>query len=66
MNRQWKGVAALTTAFVLAFVVSLALHSVIAAVSVLLSAVVVSFVLGISWMRTTQTPRVRNKKASVP
>jgi hypothetical protein len=66
MNRQWKGVAVLTTAFVLAFIASLALHSAVGAVAVLLSAVVVSFVLGISWMRTSQTRRERRKEVSAP
>lgn len=65
MNRQWKGVAALATAFVIAFIVALAFHSLVAAVTVALSMLVVAFVLGISWMRTTQT-RARRKQTSLP
>jgi hypothetical protein len=64
MNRQWKSVVALNTAFVLAFIVALALHSLVAAVAILLSAFVVAFVLGISWMRTAPTHRVRRKHTS--
>jgi hypothetical protein len=66
MNRQWKGVALLCSAFLLAFIAALALHSTVAAVSILLSALVVSFVLGISWMRTTATRRIRRRQASLP
>ena len=66
MNRQWKGVVALTTAFVLAFIIALALHSVVGAVIVLLSTLVVSFVLGISWMRTAPMHRARRKQTSLP
>jgi len=61
MNRQWKGVAALATAFVIAFILALAFHSLVAAVTVALSMLVVAFVLGISWMRTTQRGRAANK-----
>jgi hypothetical protein len=57
MTRQWKG-AALALAFVAAFMISIAFHSVIAAVVVLLSAVTISYVVGIAWMRTS-THRVR-------
>jgi hypothetical protein len=64
MTRQWKG-AALAIAFVAAFVVSVAFHSVVAAVIVLLSAVTVSYVIGIAWMRTS-THRVRDKQRGVP
>jgi hypothetical protein len=66
MNRQWKGVVALTSAFVLAFIIALALHSVVGAVIVLLSTLVVSFVLGISWMRTAPMHRTRRKQTSLP
>ena len=66
MNRQWKGVLALTSAFVLAFIVALALHSLVAAVIVLLATLVVSFVLGISWMRTVPPRRARRKETSTP
>ena len=66
MNRQWKGVAALAAVLVLAFMVALALHSPVAAVTVLLAMLVVSFVLGISWMRTAPTHRARRKRASLP
>jgi hypothetical protein len=61
MIRQWKG-AALAVAFVAAFVTSIAFHSVVAAVSVLLLAVTVSYVVGIAWMRTS-THRVRDKQS---
>ena len=64
MTRQWKG-AALALAFVAAFIVSVALHSVVAAVVVLLSAITVSYVIGIAWMRTS-THRVRDKQRSLP
>ena len=66
MNRQWQGVVALTSAFVLAFIVALALHSMVGAVTILLATVVVAFVLGISWMRTAQTQRSRAKQTSLP
>jgi hypothetical protein len=64
MTRQWKG-AALALAFVAAFIASVALHSVVAAVVVLLSAITVSYVVGIAWMRTS-THRVRGKHGSLP
>jgi hypothetical protein len=64
MTRQWKG-AALAIAFVAAFVVSVAFHSVVAAVIVLLCAVTVSYVIGIAWMRTS-THRDRGKQQSLP
>jgi hypothetical protein len=66
MNRQWKGVAVLASAFVLAFVVALVMHSPAAAVIVLFGTVVVAFVLGISWMRTAPKHRVRGKETSLP
>jgi hypothetical protein len=59
MTRQGEG-AALALAFVAAFIVSVVLHSVVAAVGVLLLAVTVSYVIGIAWM-TTSTHRVRRK-----
>ncbi|MEO7035092.1 MAG: hypothetical protein ABI548_14345 [Polyangiaceae bacterium] len=52
-------------AFIAAFIASVMLHSMTAAVIVLLSAVTVAFVLGIAWMRTT-THRVRDKPRSAP
>jgi hypothetical protein len=52
MNRQAKG-AAIALAFVAAFIASIAFHSVVAAVSVLLTGVTVAFVVGIAWMRTS-------------
>ena len=45
-------------AFVAAFVASIALHSVVASVIVLLCGVTVAYVTGIAWMRTS-THRVR-------
>jgi hypothetical protein len=62
MTRQWKG-AALVISFVAAFVLSIALHSVVAAVIVLLSAIPVSYVISIAWMRTS-THRERGKQES--
>ena len=64
MNRQIKG-AAIAFAFVAAFIASVALHSVVAAVSVLLSGITVAYVVGIAWMRTS-THRVRDKQRSLP
>ena len=65
MNRQAKG-AALAFVFVAAFIASVALHSVVAAVIVLLSAITVAYVVGIAWMRTS-APRTReNKPGSLP
>ena len=52
----------MAVAFVAAFVTSIAFHSVVAAVSVLLLAVTVSYVVGIAWMRTS-THRVRDKQS---
>ena len=60
MTRQFKG-ALLATSFVAAFIISVAFHSVVAAVIVLLSAITVSYVVGIAWMRTS-THRVRGEK----
>jgi hypothetical protein len=62
MNRQAKG-AALAMAFVAAFIASVAFHSVVAAVIVLLSGVTVAFVVGIAWMRTSPHG-VRGKRQS--
>ena len=64
MTRQWKG-AALAVAFVAAFVASIAIHSLVASVIVLMSAVTVSYVIGIAWMRTAPQ-RGRSKPHSVP
>ena len=64
MNRQIKS-AAIAFAFVAAFIASVALHSVVAAVSVLLSGITVAYVVGIAWMRTS-THRVRDKQRSLP
>jgi hypothetical protein len=64
MTRQWQG-AALAICFVAAFVASIAFHSVVAAVIVLLSAVSVSYVISIAWMRTS-THRERDKQHSLP
>ena len=60
MNRQAKG-AALAFGFVAAFIASVAFHSIVAAVIVLLSAITVAYVVGIAWMRTS-THRVRDKQ----
>ena len=59
MTRQAKG-AAIALAFVAAFIASVAFHSVVAAVIVLLSAITVAYVVGIAWMRTSPQ-RARNK-----
>lgn len=68
MNRQWKGIVALTSAFIVAFVVAILLHSMVGAVTILLATLTVAFVLGISWMRTAPTNQVRSKesRASLP
>ncbi|MET0793839.1 MAG: hypothetical protein ABW061_20135 [Polyangiaceae bacterium] len=66
MNHQAKG-ALIAIAFVAAFIASIALHSVVAAVIVLLSGVTVAYVVGIAWMRTsTHRMRVRGKERSLP
>jgi len=52
MNRQAKG-AAIALTFVAAFIASIAFHSVVAAVAVLLTGITVAFVIGIAWMRTS-------------
>jgi hypothetical protein len=64
MSRQWKG-AALAVTFVAAFVVSIALHSLIAAVIVLLSGITVSYVVAIALMRTS-AHRARTKSQGLP
>ncbi len=64
MSRQATG-AAIAIAFVAAFIASVAFHSVVAAVVVLLSGITVAFVVGIAWMRTS-TQRVRGKQQSLP
>jgi len=51
--------------FVAAFIVSIVFHSVVGAVIVLLSAISVSYVIGIAWMRTN-THRTRDKHQSLP
>ena len=61
MNRQAKG-AVIALAFVAAFIASIAFHSVVAGVIVLLSGVTVAFVVGIAWMRTSPQ-RVRGKQS---
>jgi hypothetical protein len=62
MKRQAIG-AALALAFVAAFIASIAFHSVVAAVIVLLSAITVAYIVGIAWMRTS-THRVPEKEQS--
>ncbi|HYQ30622.1 MAG TPA: hypothetical protein VER04_25500 [Polyangiaceae bacterium] len=52
MNRQAKG-AVIALVFVAAFIASIAFHSVVAALVVLLSGVTIAFVVGIAWMRTS-------------
>ena len=64
MNHQFKG-ALIAFAFVAAFIASIALHSVIASVIVLLSGVTVAYVVGIAWMRTSSN-RTRGKQQSLP
>jgi hypothetical protein len=65
MNRQAKG-AAIAMVFVAAFIVSVAFHSVVAAVCVLLSAVTVAFVVGIAWMRTAPDRGKRQSQHGLP
>ncbi len=62
MSRQFKG-ALLAMSFVAAFIVSIAFHSIVASVIVLLCAITVSYVIGIAWMRTS-THRARDKQHS--
>jgi len=64
MTRQLKG-ALIAFAFIAAFIASIALHSLVASVIVLLSFVTVAYVIGIAWMRTS-THRVRSKEQSQP
>ncbi len=64
MARQLKG-ALLAFACVAAFIASIALHSVVASVIVLLSSITVAYVIGIAWMHTS-THRVRSKQQSLP
>lgn len=52
MKRQALG-AAIAVLFVAAFIASIAFHSVVAAVVVLLSGVTVAYIVGIAWMRTS-------------
>ena len=66
MKHQAKG-ALIAFAFVAAFIASIALHSLVASVIVLLTGVTVAYVTGIAWMRTSGGPnRVRGKQRSVP
>ena len=65
MNHQAKG-AVIAIAFVAAFIASIALHSLVASVIVLLSGVTVAYVTGIAWMRTSAAGRVRDKQRSLP
>ena len=60
MKRQALG-AVIAMAFVAAFIASVALHSVVAAISVLLSGVTVAFIVAIAWMRTAPS-RVGTKR----
>ena len=60
MKRQAIG-AAIAMVFVAAFVISIAFHSVVASVIVLLSGVTIAFVVGIAWMRTAPQ-RVSDKR----
>lgn len=62
MSRQAKG-ALLGVVFLAAFIISFALHSVTASAIVLFTALSVTFVVGISWMRTSPT-RERGKEES--
>jgi Flp pilus assembly protein TadB len=66
MNHHWKAVLALTSGFVVAFIVALAFHSLVAALMLLLSALVVAYVLGIAGMRTAPPRQMRRKQASLP
>lgn len=61
MKRQVKG-ALIAFAFVAAFVVSVVMHSVVAAVTVLLCAVTVTYVISIAWMRTAPGKRVKGSE----
>jgi hypothetical protein len=60
MKRQAIG-AAIALVFVAAFIASIAFHSVVASVTVLLSGVTVAYIIGIAWMRTAPG-RVREKR----
>jgi hypothetical protein len=66
MNRHWKAVLALASGFVVAFIVALAFHSLVGALMLLLSSLVVAYVLGISGMRTAPPRQMRRKQASLP
>ena len=66
MTHQAKG-ALIAFAFVAAFIASIALHSLVASVAVLLSGATVAYVTGIAWMRTSSGPnRIRGKQRSLP
>lgn len=60
MKRQAIG-AVIAMVFVAAFVISIAFHSVVASVIVLLSGITIAFVVGIAWMRTAPQ-RVGSKR----
>jgi hypothetical protein len=60
MKRQALG-AVIAMAFVAAFIASVAFHSVVAAITVLLSGITVAFIVGIAWMRTAPS-RVGSKR----
>ena len=66
MNHHWKAVLALAAGFVVAFIAALALHSLVAALVLLLSALAIAYVLGISGMRTAPPRQMRRKQASLP
>ena len=60
MKRQAQG-AVIALLFVAAFITSIAFHSVIASVIVVLSGITVAYVVGIAWMRTAPN-QVRSKR----
>ena len=64
MSRQAKG-AALGFLFLAAFIISVALHSVVASAIVFFTAVAVTFIVAISWMRTSPN-RVQGKEEGSP
>ena len=53
MSHQAKG-AAIGIAFVLAFIASVAMHSLVLSLIVLLTTLTVAYVVGIAWMRTSR------------
>ncbi|HET7542912.1 MAG TPA: hypothetical protein VFK05_23730 [Polyangiaceae bacterium] len=62
MKRQVQG-ALIALLFVAAFITSIAFHSIIAALIVVLSGITIAYVVGIAWMRTAPG-RVRGKRQS--